>query len=198
MARLDFWYEFASTYSYLSAMRIGAIAKHENVRLRWRPFLLGPFFRAQGWKSSPFREQKEKGAYMIRDMERLAAERGLEFTMPENFPQNGLNAARLALISSDEGWAEDFTKAVYLAEYANGKDIAAESVLANCIETVGRDAGDYLARIATQDIKDRLREQTEEAMTLGIFGAPTFIAPDGEMFWGDDRLEQAIGWASRA
>lgn len=197
MPRLDFWYEFASTYSYLSAMRIGAMAKKERVDLRWRPFLLGPFFRAQGWNSSPFREQKEKGAYMIRDIERLAAERGLKFTMPENFPQNGLNAARLSLIASDEGWAEGFTQAVYLAEYAEGKDISAETVLVNCIETVGRDASDYLARIATQDIKDRLREQTEEAMALGIFGAPTFIAPDGEMFWGDDRLEQALEWASR-
>lgn len=198
MAQLHFWYEFASTYSYLSAMRIESLAQAAGVELRWRPFLLGPFFRAQGWKTSPFREQKEKGAYMVRDIERICAARGLEFTMPGNFPQNGLTAARIALIANDEGWAGAFTRAVYQAEYGKGRDIADETTLSDCLQTAGKDPKVYLARAREPKTKDRLREQTKEAMSLGIFGAPTFITQGGELFWGDDRLEQAIEWARRA
>lgn len=196
MPRLDFWYEFASTYSYLSAMRIGEMAEKSGVEVRWRPFLLGPILKKQGWETSPFKVLKDKGSYMVRDMERLCAARGLAFTMPDNFPQNGLNAARIALIASDEGWAEPFTQAVYRAEYAHGLDIAETSVLSDCLKEAQRDPGDYLARIAAPEIKERLKVQTGEAMSLGIFGAPTFICPDGEMFWGDDRLEQALAWAT--
>lgn len=196
MPRLDFWYEFASTYSYLSAMRIAALADEAGVQVRWRPFLLGPILKKQGWTTSPFREQRDKGRYMVRDIARLCAARGLDFKLPANFPQNGLNAARLALIASDEGWADAFTRAVFSAEYAQGKDIAEEKVLAACLAQAGQDPDRLLARIARQEIKDRLRAQTMEAMSLGIFGAPTFITPHGEMFWGDDRLEQALAWAT--
>lgn len=195
MPKLHFWYEFASTYSYLSAMRIENLARAAGVELRWRPFLLGPFFKSQGWKSSPFREQKEKGRYMVRDMTRICAARKLPFTMPGNFPQNGLNAARIALLAEGEGWAGAFTRAVYQAEYGAGEDIAQEGTLERCLQTTGKDPKAYLARAREQATKDRLREQTEEAMSLGIFGAPTFITHGGELFWGDDRLEHALDWA---
>jgi 2-hydroxychromene-2-carboxylate isomerase len=96
-ARLEFWYDFASTYSYLSAMRIEALAARAGVEVLWKPLLLGPIFRAQGWDNSPFKIYPAKGRYMVRDMERLAAARGLLFKLPWPFPQNSLHAARLAL-----------------------------------------------------------------------------------------------------
>src|SRR5262245_19275486 len=95
---LEFWYDFPSTYSYLSAMRIEAMAHAAGVKLAWRPFLLGPIFQAQGWSTSPFRLYASKGRYMRRDVERLAAERGLAFALPHHFPANSLAAARLAII----------------------------------------------------------------------------------------------------
>ena len=95
---LEFWYEFASTYSYLSAMRIEPLAEAAGVDIRWRPFLLGPVFKAQGLETSPFARYPAKGRYMWRDMEREAARLGLPFYRPKTFPQNGLTAARVALL----------------------------------------------------------------------------------------------------
>ena len=96
MPRLEFWYDLASTYSYLSAMRIEAMAAKPGVDLEWRPFLLGPIFKAQGWTSSPFNLYPVKGQYMVRDITRIAADRGIPFVMPEPFPAHSLLAVRIA------------------------------------------------------------------------------------------------------
>jgi len=195
--RLEFWYEFASTYSYLSAMRIEPLAKAAGVTVIWKPLLLGPIFRAQGWDTSPFNLYPAKGKYMVRDMERLAAARGLSFKLPSPFPQNSLRAARLALIGHGEDWGVAFARAIYEAEFADGANISDWRVLAAILQRLGLEPGALFARSETADNKQRLRQQTEEARELGIFGAPSFIA-GGELFWGDDRLEQALEAAAAA
>jgi 2-hydroxychromene-2-carboxylate isomerase len=196
MPKLEFWYEFASTYSYLAAMRIEDLARERGVTLAWKPFLLGPIFQAQGWANSPFRLFPRKGAYMVRDMERLCAERGLPFRLGENFPQNGLNAARLAMIGAEDGWGPVFTREVYLAQFRDGGNIADRDVLARALSAAGQDAEAQFAKAQEQPVKDGLRAQTERAQALGIFGAPSFVTEDGELFWGDDRLQQALAWAA--
>ena len=197
MARLTFWYEFASTYSYLAAMRIEAAAAAAGVAVEWKPFLLGPIFHAQGWDNSPFNIYPTKGRYMVRDMERLAAERGLRFALPKPFPQNSLLAARLALVGAGEGWIAPFTRAVFTAEFASGAQIAERSVLASILDGLRLDSQRLLSRTEQPEIKHRLKRQTADAQELGIFGAPSFVC-GGELFWGDDRLEQALAWAKRA
>lgn len=196
MPRLEFWYEFASSYSYLSVMRISDLAKQAGVEVTWRPFLLGPIFKSQGWDTSPFNLYPVKGRYMIRDMQRLAESRGLPFVMPPTFPANGLKAARLALIGADEGWIEPFTRAVFEAEFGRGEDIAQPAVIEKALSGLGLDSASLLARAEEPEIKQRLKDQTAEAASRGIFGAPSFITEDGELFWGDDRLEQALAWAA--
>ena len=121
MPALDFFYEFASSYSYIAAMRIAPLAKAAGVAVRWRPFLLGPIFKAQGWDTSPFNLYPAKGRYMVRDCERQCAALGLTFRLPDPFPQNSLLASRAALVGLDEGWGEDFSRAVYRAEFAEGR-----------------------------------------------------------------------------
>lgn len=102
--KIEFWYEFASTYSYPAAMRVEDAAREAGVTLVWRPFLLGPIFGAQGWNDSPFNIYPAKGKYMWRDMARLCDAAGLTLKEPVRFPQNGLKAARLALLGQDEAW----------------------------------------------------------------------------------------------
>jgi 2-hydroxychromene-2-carboxylate isomerase len=200
---LDFWFEFGSTYSYPAAMRIGPPAAEAGVEVRLRPFLLGPIFQAQGWSTSPFNLYPAKGRHMWRDLERICAELSLPFRRPELFPQSGLLAARVALVGLDRpsgktAWAEDFCRAVYHAEFAEGHRIDQPETIREILSELKVDPEKTLATAQTSEIKDRLRAQTAEAQRLGIFGAPTFLTPDGEMFWGNDRLESAIAWAKRA
>ncbi len=195
--RLEFWYEFASTYSYLSAMRIEEMARAAGVEVAWKPFLLGPIFHAQGWTTSPFNLYPAKGRNMVRDMERLAAARGLAFAMPKIFPQNGLAAARIAMIGGDEGWIAPFTRTVYTAEFADGADISNRQLLGTILRGLGVDSERISAAVEQPACKERLKARTQEAQARGIFGAPSFLVGD-ELFWGDDRLEQALAWAKRA
>ena len=195
-ARLEFWYEFASTYSYIAAMRIERLAEAAGVSVDWKPFLLGPIFYAQGWNTSPFNIYPGKGRYMVRDLARQAAAQGLPFKMPTPFPQNSLQAARLAIVGAEEGWVAAFSKAVYLAEFGEGADISDRGVLEGILRGLKLDPARLLARISTAEVKDRLKEQTALAQESGIFGAPSFIVGD-ELFWGNDRLEGALDWARR-
>jgi 2-hydroxychromene-2-carboxylate isomerase len=192
---LDFWFEFASTYSYLSAMRVEELAMASGVEVRWKPFLLGPIFAAQGWTTSPFNLYPAKGRYMWRDMEREAKALGLALVKPNPFPQNTLLAARVATLGVERGWTPAFTRAAFAAEFGQGAMISDQGVLARILTDIGLDASATLTEAQGEPNKTRLKAVTEEARSRGVFGAPTFVSEDGEMFWGNDRLERAIAWA---
>jgi 2-hydroxychromene-2-carboxylate isomerase len=194
---VDFWYEFASTYSYPAAMRIEALAAARDVALRWRPFLLGPIFAARGMMDSPFNLNAAKGRYMWSDLNRICARHGLPLTRPEPFPQNSLIAARVAL-ALDDAQRPEFSRAVYAAEFGGGSPIAERTTIAAILAAIGLDANDILERASGAPVKDKLRSQTALAESLGIFGAPSIITADGEMFWGNDRLEEGLDWAIAA
>lgn len=194
---IEFWYEFASTYSYPAAMRVEAVAARHGARVAWRPFLLGPILRDAGLSTSPFNEHAAKGAYMWRDLERICSVEKLPFKRPDPFPQNSLAVARVAMALPDDGARAAFSRAVYDAEFGAGADISAPDVIASCLDKAGQDAGIGLARAQTDEIKAALRAQTDQARAHGIFGAPTWRLPDGDLFWGNDRLEDALDWMHR-
>ena len=198
MAVLEFWYEFASTYSYPAAMRIERLAQEEGVELRWRPFLLGPIMKEQGLNDSPFNIFLAKGRYMWRDLARICEAEGLPLKLPPvRFPQNGLKAARLALVGEARGWTPSFSRAVFAANYAERKDISEDATLGAILASLGVDAEAALAEANTPPVKERLKAQTAEAAARGLFGAPSFTIGE-ELFWGNDRLEAALAWAKRA
>jgi 2-hydroxychromene-2-carboxylate isomerase len=196
-ARLDFWFDFASTYSYPAAVRIGALAARADVRVRFRPFLLGPIFKAQGWTTSPFNLYPAKGRHMWRDLERLCADLNVPFRRPDPFPQNSLLAARVALAALDHGWGEAFCVALFRAQFGDGRRIDDAGAIGEVLAGLQIDPQPVLAAARSEANKARLRAQTEEAQQRGLFGAPSFTTADGELFWGNDRLEPALRWASR-
>jgi 2-hydroxychromene-2-carboxylate isomerase len=191
---VEFWFEFASTYSWLSVMRIEEAAEAAEVEVAWRPFLLGPVFLALGWNDSPFNIYPPKGRYMWRDLERLAHKYGLPFRKPSVFPRSGLLAARVALIGVEESWVAPFARAVMTANFVDDLDIADPAVIGTILGALELPADDVLARAQREDNKAALKAQTDRAVELGLFGAPSFRA-DGELFWGNDRLDDAIAWA---
>jgi 2-hydroxychromene-2-carboxylate isomerase len=194
---IDFWYEFASTYSYPAAMRVEALAGARGVILNWRPFLLGPIFAGRGMRDSPFNLDAAKGRYMWSDLARICARHSLPLRRPDPFPQNSLLAARVAL-ALDEARRPEFSRAVFRAEFGDGASIAEPATIAAILEAMGLAAAEILERAATAPVKDRLRSETAHAESLGIFGAPNLITADGEIFWGNDRLEEGLDWALAA
>jgi len=185
MEALQFWFEPASTYSYVAAMRIEEECARAGVTLEWKPFLLGPIFAAQqGIKDSPFNVNPVRGRYMWRDLERLCAKYGLPWRKPSVFPRNTVLAARVCCAAP----TGEVVRAIYRANFAEDLDIANAVVLARIVgpEPVGR--------ALSPAVKAQLRANTDEAVRLGIFGAPNFLV-GGELFFGQDRLEDALAWA---
>lgn len=194
-AIVEFWYEFASPYSYLAAHRIERLAATAGIRLDWRPFLLGPILAQRAHDPSPFQNPSPaQRRYRWRDVQRLCDAEALPLRLPSVYPRNGLLAARVALIAVADGWGPAFTRAVYHANFAEDRDISAPEVIAGILAALGRDAAVVLAQAQAPENKARLRTQGEQAARRGIFGAPSFLVGN-ELFWGNDRLDAAIVWA---
>ncbi len=189
----EFWYDFASPYSYLSAMRIEELASASGAGTVWNPFLLGPIFKSHGWDTSPFNIYEAKGNYMWRDVERLSVKYGIPYRKPSIFPRNGVLASRVALASESRERRIRFSKLAFIANFAEDRDITDEAVIASILESLGEEPERIIASALSDENKGRLRRVTEDAIGRGIFGAPTFIA-GGEIFWGNDRLEDALDW----
>jgi 2-hydroxychromene-2-carboxylate isomerase len=192
---MQFWFDFASTYSYVAAMRVEAQCARAGVQLEYKPFLLGPIFtELLGIKDSPFNAQPVRGRYMWRDLERLCEKHGLSWRRPTDFPRHSILAARVALSSGPA--IGRVTRAIFLANFAEDLDIADEVVLRRLVESTGGDGKRILDLAQTPEVKARLRENTAEAQRIGVFGAPDFVV-GGELFFGQDRLEDALAWARR-
>jgi 2-hydroxychromene-2-carboxylate isomerase len=188
---IEFWFEFASNYSYLSAMRIEDAARQCGVRVTWKPFLLGPIFRDLGFATSPFLLQKEKGAHMWQDMVRQCRKYGLRWAKPTVFPRQGILPARVALLGAEQPWIGTFSRRVMELNFADDEDINSTERLIPILTELGLPADALLEQAQAELTKSRMREQTDEARRRGIFGAPTFFVGT-EMFWGNDRLDDAL------
>ena len=196
MPKLDFWCELASTYTYLAALRIGPLARARGVEVAWRPFSLGPIFALRGLTTSPFNVETDKGTHMWRDVARSAAKLGRPFRRPSEFPRNTIGALRLAILGVDRGWGAEFIRAALRANFEEDRAIDRDAVLDELLGALGLDGKATREEAVSPEWKPRLRAETERAQALGIFGAPTFVA-DGELFWGNDRLESALEWLTR-
>lgn len=178
-------------------MRLDRIAGERGLVTVWRPFLLGPLFKDQGWNTSPFKLYPAKGRYMWRDLERRCTALGLPFAMPDldRFPAFTVQAARMALVALDQPRGRAFCRRVFQANFAERQSIDDPAVLSGLALEVGM-ALDLENAAETPAVKAQLRANVEEARARGLFGAPSFFVGE-ELFWGDDRLEDALDWAAK-
>lgn len=195
--RIEMWFDFASPYSYLAIARLPELARRAQVRVDLRPFLLGPIFQAQGLNDSPFRIFPGKGAYMMRDIARLAEKYGIPYRRPSFFPRMGVLPARVAMLGQDEPWGMDFCLGVFRANFVDDQEIQAEDTVRGVLQGLSLDADGLIERARQESTKEALRRQVDRARELGIFGAPMFMVGT-EMFWGNDRFEDALDWANKA
>lgn len=194
---IDFYFDFSSSYSYIGQHRLRALAEEFDLSIDWKPIALGAIFKARG--HAPPQPDTLKGKYTWHDVERSAAEWGLPYRWPEPFPFNSILAARAYwyLKQIDEEDAVAWILRVFDASYGQGRDCSDPAVLGELAEGLVVDAEEILAATGNDEVKQRLKAVTDEAMQRGVFGAPTFFL-DGEMYWGADRIDQMWRTLARA
>jgi len=190
---IEFWFDFSSPYSYLASERIDELAAKHGRQVKWRPIMLGAAIKATGLPlllTVPL-----KGDYSKHDIERSARFMAVPYKFPPKFPLATLAAARgyYWLHGQDCGKAREFAHAVFRAYWVDGRDISELPVVLEIAKALGIDGDAFTAAIATPEIKDRLKQETDAAIAKGMFGAPYFMV-DGEPFWGADRLPQIDKW----
>jgi 2-hydroxychromene-2-carboxylate isomerase len=190
---VDFWFEFGSNYSYLSMMRIEQETARFGIKVRYRPFLLGPIFRSFGWTTSPFVLQKSKGDYVWKDMDRQCRKYGLAWTRPTTFPRTALLPLRVALVGSEQSWIGEYCRRIMLLNFVADLEIDSSHVVSDVLRQLDLPAEEIIMKAQSEANKLKLRQQTETARAMGIFGAPRFFVGD-EMFWGNDRLDDALSY----
>jgi len=190
---IDFYFDFSSPYGYLAATRINAIGAKYERRVKWRPILLGPAFKASG--NSPLVSQPIKGDYSIRDVKRTARFMGVPFKQPANFPIGTQNAARAFywLDDRDPLIAHMFAMTCLATYFAEGIDISGADTVADIAARLGANRNEVSAAIADPAVKERLKQEVDASLAAGVFGSP-YIIVDGEPFWGSDRLDQVQAW----
>jgi 2-hydroxychromene-2-carboxylate isomerase len=190
--QIEFFYFIGSTYTHLSVSRAEALAERDGIDLIWRPFSVRTLMREQD--NIPFATKPVKMQYMWRDLERRAAKFGVPYDGVPPYPIDPAELANhVATLAAREGWCKAFTQAAYRKWFLQKQDPGAPANLRDILQTLGRDADDCIARAADAKTLQQYAASTERARRLGLFGSPTFVVGE-EIFWGDDRLEDALAW----
>lgn len=192
MKPIDFWYSIGSTYTYLTVLRLADYAAKHQIKVNWRPFNVRAIMIAQ--KNIPFANKPDKSAYMWRDIERRAALYGLSPKLPAPYPLDDLALAnQVALLGHRHGWGQAYTVEAYRLWFEDGLPAGSEPNLSRAISHADQNPADALQVAKSPEIVDALRSETELCQAAGVFGAPSFTV-DSEVFWGDDRLDDAVSW----
>lgn len=190
---IEFWLGYGSTYSYLTVMRIDRAVEGRGIHLVWKPYNLTVLMREKGFPKGPFFERPEKLAYMWRDLERRSQRHGLAYRKPPLYPVDSQKTIRVGCLSALEGWCSQFSRRVFEMNFVEGLAIGSPGNLEAALADLGKDAEATIRRAHEPDIEDALVRDTRFALDHGMFGSPHFLV-EGELFWGDDRLEDAIDW----
>ena len=194
MSEIDFWFSIGSTYTYLSVNRIAEVAKKESLSINWKPFSVRKIM--MDMDNIPFTppSKKIKSDYMWRDIERRAKFYGFEAKVPAPYPLKEFDLAnQIAILGMNEGWGVDYVTITYKRWFQQGKEPATEPNLSEILNELNLNKDEVNKNANSENIKNQYLQNTENAYKQGVFGSPTFIY-NGEVFWGDDRLEDCIKW----
>jgi 2-hydroxychromene-2-carboxylate isomerase len=192
---MDFWFSIGSTYSYLSVMRLDRVERESGATFDWRPFDIRVIQREL--RNVPFGDKPPKLAYMWRDIERRCERHDLPFAGPPPYPLSDLQRVnRVAALGFESDWGKGFVQAAYRHWFERREDVSLPGALRDVIASIGREPDATLAEADLPRTQQALDARTDAARSLGVFGAPTF-AVGRELFWGDDRLDEAIEWSRR-
>lgn len=191
---IDFWFSIGSLYTYLSVMRIDRIEETTDATFRWRPFSVRAIMIEMD--NIPARKPA-KLAYAWRDLERRAATNLCDFRTRPPYPLKGFDLAnRIAIVGAGEGWCPDYARATYARWFGLGEEAGSEPNVSKSLREIGQDPARVIELAQSDEIGRAYDSATAEAKSLGIFGAPTFVTR-GEIFWGDDRLDDAVRWHAK-
>ena len=188
----DFYFDFISPYSFIAHKKIKKLESEYNFKIKYKPILLGGLHNLHNIKAPAFIPSKAK--FMIRDCKMVAEKNKIDFKFNSYFPIKSLNLMRGVLVAEEDGVKDYYIDEIFNSIWKNGLNMNDGSVIDKVLKNFNINPKTFLLRAQSQNIKDTLRQKTEEAFRKGIFGAPTFIAKN-KIFWGQDRLQYAISEA---
>ena len=197
MRDITAWLSIGSTYTFLTALRIKKKIKEEGINLKIKPFSIRQIMKNQN--NIPFPpEKRSKVAYMWRDIERRAELYNLpKPNMPAPYPLKNFDIAnKVSIVSNNEGWFLDYFEETYKQWFIEGKEAGSEENLKATLIILGKKLSDVLQNANKESVSVSYLSNTKEAMESGVFGAPSFSV-EKEIFWGDDRLEDAIIYSKK-
>ena len=196
MKNIDFYFSIGSTYTYLSVTRMLDVEKKHQVKFNWLPFSVRSIMKEMN--NIPFpKEKMNKVNYMWRDIERRAEGYGFFAKTPVPYPLTEFDLAnKLALLGLKEGWGVDYIRLTYKRWFQEGKEPATEPNISEIFKELKIDKEKAIKDVNSSEIEKQYLKNTESARENKVFGSPSFIV-NSEIFWGDDRMEDAIKWSKK-
>ena len=194
MKKIEFWYSIGSTYTYLSTQRLTEIANKKKIEFEWCPFSVRS--RMIEMENVPFMAEKKRDKidYMWRDVQRRANFYGFDAKVPAPYPLKEFDLAnKVAILGKDQGWIKEYTILTYKKWFLEHLEPGSEPNLSSTLREIGLDPDKIINLAQADEIEQKYLKNTEMAKNKGIFGSPTFIV-ENEVFWGDDRCEDAVKW----
>ncbi|MDP6223115.1 MAG: 2-hydroxychromene-2-carboxylate isomerase [Candidatus Micropelagos thuwalensis] len=190
MARLEFFFDISSPWTYLAFSRIEALAERMQAELVWRPILVGGVFNSvnQELYETRANPNKAKLNYSIKDIKDWADFCCVEINWPDIFPVNAVNIMRGAFLALDHDKLPEYARLGFEAYWRDGLDVSHPDTLSGIAEACHLPVNDFLTSLKDDVIKYRLRENTDELCQRGGFGSPTMFINETDMYFGNDRL----------
>ncbi len=187
MSTVRFFFDYNSPYSYIASLLIEEVCGRHNAEVHWEPFVLGGIFKADDTR--PALTIEKRRTYMLQDLLNLAEFHGLPYKPRTEFLFNPILSERVTLQANQGRERARAVHSLYRGAFAEDLDLGDPAVVSRLLDEAGFDGAALVEGSQQQSVKDALRENTEEAARLGVFGAPTYFMEDGRMFWGHDRVK---------